>query len=144
MAVRNDMNLDNALIVQRTVEAGQSVAVGRVVKDGDADKEVQHTTDGVDAIAVVVAIGGNSAVTPGAAGDRVQVAYLAGACIIPVKVGTGGATRGKFAKCVADGVTSAVPDVATPAAMNVVGFFTQSGVAGDIVGMVPAKSWLTE
>lgn len=144
MAVRPDSDLKFALIVQRTVEAGQTVAVGRVVKDGDADKEVQHTTDGVDAIGVVTAIGHNTGVTAGAAGDRVSVALLAGACIIPVKVGTGGATRGKFAKVVSDGVTNAVPDVATPAAMNVVGFFTQSGVAGDIVGMVPAKSWLTE
>lgn len=134
------MDLQRALIVTRKVEAGQTVAVGRVVKDGDADHEVQHTADGVDAIGVIIALG----LLAGAAGDEVQMAYLAGPIIIKVKVGTGGATRGKFAKCVADGVTNAVPDVATPAAMNVVGFFTQSGVAGDIVGMVPARGWLTE
>jgi hypothetical protein len=140
MAARPDCIIDKLLIVTRTVEAGQTVVVGRVVKDGDADKEIQHSADGVDAIGVVYALGPLA----GAAGDQVQMAYLAGAGIIPVKVGTGGATRGKFAKCVADGVTTATPDVATPAAMNVVGFFTQTGVAGDIVGMVPAKSWLTE
>lgn len=134
------MDLQRALIVTRKVEAGQTVAVGRVVKDGDADHEMQHTADGVDAIGVVVALGPLN----GAAGDECQMAYLAGAIIVKVKVGTGGATRGKFAKCVADGVTNAVPDVATPAAMNVVGYFTQSGVAGDLVGMVPAKGWLTE
>jgi hypothetical protein len=140
MATRADRNLSAALIVQRTVETGQTVVVGRVVKDGNADGECQHCDDGVDAIGVVVALGPLA----GAAGDKVSVAMLAGGCIIPVKVGTGGATRGKFAKCVADGVTSATPDVATPAAMNVVGYFTQTGVAGDVVGMVPAKSWLTE
>jgi hypothetical protein len=136
MAARHDQDLQKAPIDVRKVETGQSVSKYRVLKDGNADGECQHTTDGVDAIAV--------ALEDGAAEDRIRVAYLAGAAVIPVKVGTGGATRGKFAKCVADGVTDATPDVATPAAMNVVGFFTQSGVAGDIVGMVPARSWLTE
>ncbi len=140
MAVRPDSNLQHALIVTRTVETGQTVAVGRVVKDGNADKEVQHTTDGVEAIGVITALGALA----GAAGDKVAVALLAGACVIPVKVGTGGATRGKLAKVVADGVTDATPDVATPTGVNIVGFFTQSGVAGDLVGMVPARSWLTE
>jgi hypothetical protein len=140
MSARPDSNLSNALIVTRTVETGQAVAVGRVVKDGNADKECQHTTDGVKAIGVIVALGKDA----GAAGDKVQMAYLAGACIIPVKVGTGGATRGYFAKVVSDGVTDATETVTTPAAMDVVGFFTQSGVAGDLVGMVPARSWLTE
>jgi hypothetical protein len=140
MATRSDRDLQRALIVTRKVEAGQTVAVGRVVKDGDADHECQHSADGVDAIGVITSLGPLA----GAAGDEVQLAYLAGAIVIPVKVGTGGATRGKLAKCVADGVTNAVPDVATPAAMNVVGYFTQTGVVGDIVGMVPARSWLTE
>lgn len=140
MAIRSDRDLQRALIKTRLVETGQTVAVGRVVKDGNADGEVQHCADGVDAIGVITTLGPLA----GAAGDEVQMAYLAGAIVIPVKVGTGGATRGKFAKCVADGVTTATPDVATPAAMNVVGFFTQSGLAGDLVGMVPARSWLTE
>ena len=142
MASRSDMDLRYALIVTRTVEAATTVTVGAVVKDGDADHEVQPTTDGVGAIGVIVALGGNDGL--GTAGKKVQMAYLAGACIIPVKVGTGGATRGKFAKVVADGVTDATQTVTTPLACEVVGYFTQSGVAGDIVGMVPAKSWLTE
>lgn len=140
MAARPDQNLQNALIVTRTVETATTCTVGGIVKDGNADKEVQPTTDGVGAIGVITALGALA----GAAGDKVQMAYLAGACIIPVKVGTGGATRGKFAKVVSDGVTDATETVTTPVAVNVVGFFTQSGVAGDIVGMIPAKSWLTE
>jgi hypothetical protein len=134
------MDLERLLIKTRTVETGQTVAVGRVVKDGNADYEVQHTEDGIGAIGVVIALG----LLAGAAGDRVQIAYLAGAGVIPVKVGTGGATRGKFAKCVADGVTDATPDVATPTGANVVGYFTQNGVAGDFVGMVPSRGWATE
>lgn len=134
------MDLQRALIVTRKVETATTVTVGMVVKDGNADHEVQPCTDGVDAIGVIIALG----VLAGAAGDEVQMAYLAGAIVVKVKVGTGGAVRGKFAKCVADGVTSATPTVTTPVAVDVVGFFTQSGSAGDIVGMVPAKSWLTE
>ncbi len=140
MATRPDSNLQYALQVIRTVETATTVTVGGVVKDGNADKECQPTTDGVDAIGVVTALGALA----GAAGDKVTVCYLAGPVIVPVKVGTGGATRGKYAKVVADGVTNATPDVATPAAMNVVGYFTQTGVVGDIVGMVPSRSWLTE
>lgn len=140
MATNADKVLNYALIVPRTVETGQTVAVGRVVKDGNADHECQHTTDGVKAIGVVTALGKGQ----GAAGDIVSVCLLAGACIVPVKVGTGGATRGFLAKCVSDGVTDAVESVTTPVAADVVGYFTQSGVAGDMVGMVPLRSWITE
>lgn len=139
MATRPDSNLKEAITAIRTVVTG-AVALGRVIKDGSNDGECQPTTDGVDGIGIVIALGPLA----GAIGDKVTIAYLAGAGIVPVKVGTGGAVRGKYAKCVADGVTSATPDVATPAAMNVVGFFTQSGSAGDMVGLVPSRSWLTE
>lgn len=141
MSVRADRDLQRALIVTRTVEASQTVVVGRVVKDGaSADKFCQHSADGVGAYGVVSQLGPLN----GAAGDKVAVAMLCGACVIPVVVGTGGATRGKWAKVVSDGVTSATPDVATPAAAEVVGIFTQSGVAGDLIGMIPARGWLTE
>jgi len=141
MATRADKDLQRALIVTRKVVTG-AVSLYMPVKDGANDHEVQPCADGVDMIGVVVALGPAS--TPGAVGDYVQIAYLAGPIVIPVKVGTGGATRGKFAKVVADGFTTATPDVATPAAINVAGFFTQSGVVGDVVGLVPCKSWLTE
>ena len=140
MAARPDRDLRNAIIVTRTVETSQTVAVGRVVKDGNADHECQHTTDGVKAIGVVTALGKLA----GAAGDKVDVCLLAGAAVVPVLVGTGGATRGYFAKVVSDGVTDAAESVTTPAAMDVVGYFTQSGSAGDYVGMVPLKTWITE
>lgn len=140
MAGRSDMDMERLLIKTRTVETGQTVAVGRVVKDGNADYECQHSDDGAGAIGVVIALG----LLAGAAGDKVQIAYLSGAGVIPVKVGTGGATRGKPAKCVSDGVTDATLTVTTPAATEVVGWFTQSGSAGDFVGMVPSRSWATE
>lgn len=146
MAVREDKNLEHALIVIRTVETGQTVAVGRVVKDGNADKECQHTGAGEAGFGVVTAIGGNPKVTAGAAGDFVSVALLAGACIIPVKVGTGGATRGAFLQSVADGVTDVTPNGApTTGVMTPVhGIALQTGVANDVIGMLPAPGYVLE
>src|SRR5688572_16520965 len=142
MAVRPDSDLQRAIIVTRTVEAAQTVVVGRVVKEGNADKEVQHVAAGEFGIGVVVALGALA----GAAGDKVQVALLAGACVIPVKVGTGGATRGTLVQSVADGVTDVTPNGAPTSGVLVAahGFVTQTGVAGDMVGMVPAPSFVLE
>lgn len=140
MATRPDSDLRYALIVTRTVETGQSVAVGRVVKDGNADKEVQHAGAGEAGIGVVVALGPLA----GAAGDKVQVALLAGGCIIPVKVGTGGATRGALLQAVADGVTDVTPNGAGSTLVTAMGYATQNGVAGDLIGMVPARSYVLE
>jgi len=142
MAVRPDSDLSKALIVQRTVEAAQTVAVGRVVKDGNADKECQHAGAGELGFGVVVALGSLA----GAAGDKVQVALLAGATIIPVKVGTGGATRGALLQCVADGVTDVTPNGAPTSGVLVgaVGIATQTGVAADVIGMIPAPSYVLE
>jgi hypothetical protein len=142
MATRANRKYENVSFEVLTVETSQTVAVGDVVKDGNADNECQKTTDGVDAIGVVLAIGGNGAVTAGTAGDRVTVGMFGPT--VAVKVGTGGAVRGKFAKVVSDGVTSATPDVATPAAANVIGIFRQSGSLGDLVGVMLCRSWLTE
>lgn len=146
MAVRADRDLKNALIVTRTVESGQTVAQYRVVKDGNADHECQHAGAGELGYGVVVALGGNPDVTPGAAGDYVQVALLAGACIIPVKVGTGGATRGVLQQVVSDGVTDVTPNGAptTGVLVGAVGIATQSGLAGDVIGLIPAPSFVLE
>lgn len=126
MTTRPDSNLSSAIVVTRTVLTATTVTVGGVVKDGTSDKQVQPTTDGVGAIGVVTSLGALA----GAAGDKVQMAYLAGAAIVPVKVGTGGATRGKQAKVVADGVTDGTTGT------EVVGTFTESGVVGDLVGLL--------
>ena len=143
MATRADRNLLVSEQFIRTVETGQTVAVGRMVKDGNADKECQHSGANESGIGVVTAIGGNPQVTAGAAGDRVTVQPLTGG-IIPVKVGTGGATRGLFAKAAADGLTDATPAAAAANLRFVAGVFTQSGSAGDLVGMIPMPHYITE
>lgn len=128
MTTRPDSQLEEALIVTRTVTVA-TVAVGGVVKDGAADKLVQPTTDGVGAIGVITSLGA----LVGAVGDKVQMAYLAGAAIIPTKVGTGGSTRGLPQKVVATGITDATTGT------EVVGYASQTGVAGDLIGLVPAR-----
>jgi len=143
MATRADRNLLLSEQFIRTVEAAQTVAVGRIVKDGNADKECQHSGAGEAGIGIVTAIGGNPQVTAGAAGDRVTVHPLTGG-IIPVKVGTGDATRGAFAKAVADGLTDATPAAAEANLVFVAGVFTQSGSAGDLVGLIPMPNYITE
>jgi len=55
--------------------------------------------------------------------------------IVKVKVSTGGATRGKHAVVVADGVADAAALGGGTTAVNVIGTFAQTGVAGDVVGM---------
>ena len=64
------------------------------------------------------------------------VVLLAGACIVPVKVGTGGATRGQHAVAVSNGFTDITPGGGTVAKYTN-GVFMQTGVAGDFVGMIP-------
>ena len=140
MATRPDRDLKLALIVTRTVASGQTVVLDRMVKDGSNDKEVQPVSAGEAAIGVVIALGK----LDGAAGDLVQIAYLVGAIIVAVKVGTGGATRGATAKSVADGVTDSTPVAAGSTLIGGHGQFTQNGAAGDVVGMVPTSAFLTE
>ncbi len=142
MGTRADRDLKHALIVTRTVETGTTVTQYQVVKDGNADKEVQPAGAGELGMGIVIALGPLA----GAAGDKVQVALLAGACIIPTKVGTGGTTRGLLQQVVADGVTNVTPNGAptTGVLVGAVGIATQSGVAGDIVGIIPAPSYVLE
>lgn len=143
MATRPDSNLQYTTKVIRIVETGQTVAVGNIVKDGNADKECQKAGAGDLGFGVVLAIGGNTQVTAGAALDKVTVGLL-DVGIIPVLVGTGGATRGAQAKAVSNGVTDATHAPAGATSVGVHGIFTQSGVAADLVGMLPAPGLIIE
>lgn len=66
------------------------------------------------------------------AASVVMVAMLGEGCV-PIRVGTGGATAGKFAKQVSTGGTDATIGGATTA-LVCVGQFVETGVAGDLVG----------
>lgn len=67
-----------------------------------------------------------------AAAARVDVA-LSG--VVPVLVGTGGATQGEFAIATADGFTNQTLGGGTTV-KHIAGKFLQTGVAGDYVGLV--------
>jgi hypothetical protein len=123
--------LEKAIIRTFTVQSGQTVRGGFAVKFASDDQEVLEAGANSE-----LAIG--VARRPGhtyAAGEQVEV-VVSGA-IVPVVVGTGGCTRGKDVRMIADGVTD-VPawDAAGATVVPVLGKFLQSGVAGDHVGIL--------
>lgn len=142
MATRAQQIIEQCTTTTRTVETGQTVAVGDVVKDGNAEGECQRIAATSDLpIGVVTALGKLA----GAAGDIVTIAYLIGG-VHKVRVGAGGATRGASAKYVSAGrLTDVVVDLSAPAAqLYSPGFFTQTGVDGDWVGMALLRHFAPE
>lgn len=116
-----------------TVASGQSATEGYGCVLSGADTTVDDAGNGAtDVIGVFL--------ETKAAGARVAVAPLAGNTCIPVLVGTGGATRGKLAKHVADGFADAPTLADGDTVTAVFGTFAQSGSAGEFVGMYPGKS----
>ncbi len=127
MATRAHNKIQNALIQEFTVASGQVVTQGLSVKFASADDECQDCGAGEDGIGI--------ALESGVAGAKVSI-VLDGHAIVKVKVGAAGtATRGLFAITNATGFTNqAIADGTT--IRNLRGKFTQSGVAGDMVGLL--------
>lgn len=127
MATRALQQISDDCISVATVASGQTVTKGYSIKHASADDEVQNTGAITD-----LAIG--IALDSGTAGQIVRFVRLGCDCIVPVKVGASGATRGKAASYAAAGVD----DVTTGGGTNVVlvlGQFMQSGSSGDYVGL---------
>lgn len=128
MAARALKKLDFATIITYKVAAGQAATLGRPVLLSAADDEVATAGANSD-LAVGVPL--NTA----AAGAEVQVALLGP--VVPTLVGAGGSTRGTKQVLVADGVTDCAAHDSSGATDNaVVGIAMQSGVAGDLIGMM--------
>lgn len=108
------------------VAAGQVVTEGRAVQFAAADDECQIADAANDKHIGI-------AMSSGVAGERVQVEML---CIkiVPVIVGTGGATRGEEAVLAANGFTNQTIG-GGQTVKYVSGFFMQSGSQGDLVGL---------
>lgn len=130
MAVRPHENLEGAVIRTFTVKAAASATKYYPLNHGAADDEVENANTGEDAFCI--------ALETKAAGEKVECALLTGTAVVPVRVGTGGATRGLWAVMVADGVTNQTLGGGTVVAF-VLGKFLQSGVVGDVVGLMPAN-----
>lgn len=128
MATRALKKLDYATIMTFTVATGQTATKGKHVLLSGSDNAVATAGANSD-LAVGIAL--HSA----AAGAEVQVALLGP--VIPTLVGTGGSTRGTKQVIVADGVTDCAAHDSSGATDNsVVGIAMQSGVAGDLIGMM--------
>lgn len=114
-----------------------AVASGQVVTEGLGVVLASDTTCQVAGADSDLIIG--IARTSQTAGEEVVIDLFGP--IIPVKVGTGGATRGKKAKHVADGFTDATAHNSDGTGNeSTYGIFLQSGVAADIVGLVPGAA----
>jgi hypothetical protein len=124
LRANEDLKLSNI----KTYTVGTAVTLGLAVKLS-ADDTV--TDCGANDLPVGIAL------ETGVTGARVQVAMLGSGGQQRVKVGTGGATRNKFATCAADGLTDITIGGGTTV-KYVVGQFLQTGVAGDFVAIQPA------
>jgi hypothetical protein len=123
---------DFATIMRFTVASGQTATKGKPVLLSGSDDEIDDAGADSD-LAVGIAL------ETKAAGKECDV-YLFGP-VVPVLVGTGGATRGTKAVIVADGFTNAPAHNSDGTGNQAVyGIFMQTGAAGDLVGMIPAPS----
>lgn len=126
MATRAVSKVSNGCIQHFVIPATKAVTKGKSVKFSGADNQIENCGAGEDGI--------GTALTDGVAGDTVPI-LLDGYAVVPCLVGTGGATRGSYAVTVADGHTDrAIADGTNPRFLR--GKFMQTGVAGDIVGLL--------
>lgn len=128
MAVRPHERLNNALIMTFSSTSMPAFTRGQEVKFGAADDLLAAAGTG-DVLAIGIINQAN------AAGRPAEVCMY-GHAVVPVVVGTGGATRGVHAKGVADGMTDAAANGGGTTSQIIKGQFLQSGVAGDVVGMM--------
>jgi hypothetical protein len=117
---------ENALVIQYTAAAACTIGEAVVFA---SDTTVQDAAGASD-LAIGVAA---STVTTGEVVD----VYMFGHSVIPITVGTGGATRGTKAVIVADGFADAAAhDSDGVLNASVYGVFMQSGVATNTVGLL--------
>lgn len=130
MAARAIVDLSKCLIKPFTVKAASTVTEGYAVKIEDGSI-VLNCSAGDAAFGI--------ALESGTAGQVVNVAIVAGGGIVPVKVGTGGATASLYGAAVADGIANAGALGGGTTLVNIVCQFMQTGVAGDVVGAIPVS-----
>lgn len=129
MAVQPHIRLEHALVMTFNDTSMPALARGAEVKFNSSDT-LLAATSGSDAAAIGIVNQGN-----GTAGRPVSVVMYGCSAVVPVTVGTGGATRGAFAVRVADGFTDSATIGGGTTVQYIRGQFMQSGVAGDTVGL---------
>lgn len=130
MAARPHTSLQGAIVRPYIVQAAGAVTKGMPVKIGTLETDCLDAAAGDNPFAI--------ALETGIAGATVNVALLAGDCIIPVRVGTAGATAGKFGEVGTTGLIDRTLGGGTTV-RYIAGKFLQTGVDGDFVGLVPSN-----
>lgn len=129
MTVRAHERLNNALIMTFSDASQPAFALrGAPVKFNGSDTLLQACAANDPLMIGYV-------YSPSVAGRDAQIVML-GNVVLPVTVGTGGATRGVHAVVVADGYTDAATASGGTVAQYITGKFLQTGVAGDLVGLM--------
>lgn len=128
MAVRPHERMEHALVMTFNDASMPAFSKGDEVKFDSSDTLLAETTNS-DAAAIGVVVQANAATRP------VSVAMYGSPAVIPVLVGTGGATRGAFAVKTTDGFTNAATVGGGTTVQYIRGQFTQTGVVGDTVGL---------
>lgn len=133
MAVRPHERLNNALIMQFADSSQPAFTKGTEVKFNGSDT-LLVATSGSDPLAIGVIYAANLAGRPASV-------VMYGDKVMPVLVGTGGATRGVQAVRVSDGFTDAATVGGGTTVQYIKGQFLQSGVVGDTVGLMTGVNY---
>lgn len=126
MAARPTKKIQNALIETWTVTAAAAATEGMPLTL-TAERTGRDSTAAENCSAI--------ALETKAAGEKVQVALLSGGAIVPVRVGTGGATAGAYATVGTTGLTDQTLGGGTTVAY-IAGKFIETGVSADKVGLI--------
>lgn len=128
MATRPVEQKQNLIIQRMLIPATKAVTKGLAVIHSSADNQCENAGAASD-----LAIG--LALETGTAGDYVDIA-LFGYAVVQAEAGTGGVTRGKKQKLVADGFTDAPADNGATTAVPTYGFALESASAGEKFALV--------
>lgn len=127
MATRPSVDTSHCTFKARRVKAASTFTKYKAVKFNGGEVLDCAAGDSADGYAQMSA-------APGTPGTFVPVNSPGQ---VEVLVGTGGATEGKYAVVVADGLADAPALGGGTTAVNIVGKFVDTGVAGDRVAMLP-------
>jgi hypothetical protein len=122
-----DQLLYNVVEVLRTVKGSSTATKGKCGVFDTDDTLVLDATAGQNPDLVFL--------ETKAAGEQVRCALLTGGSVIPVLVGTGGATAGEYALVANDGLTNQTLGGGTTV-KYIAGKFLRTGVVGDVVGLI--------
>lgn len=126
--IRPHERLNNAIIMTFAHASQPAFSRGAEVKFNGDDGLLQAAGTN-DPLAIGIISQANASTRPASV-------VMYGFAVMPVTVGTGGATRGVDAITVADGFTDAASNGGGTTSQIIKGKFLQTGVAGDLVGLL--------